>query len=347
MTFQPGTGKLWLNVVGSTPDGQTVPKSGPGYEQVFVVHAGDDGGMTTTKGINPPERDITLPFRGRSSAQRFNTRPTYFGDGALIRQITGAQRSGGTLTVTTSQSHPYRVGQALTISGVTSLNGVYTVQASPSATTFTAAADGPALSANSGEVDALVQGGSITGGCFYTSNAFPLSHRGNFFYGDYVSGYIMRAELDETGKPLRVTRFVEGASTITDTAVGPDGAVYYANIAGEIHYVSFAGEQQGIVVSPTILQLVEGGSASFAVRLSAPPDAPLTVQVHKTGAIPAEEHEIEITSGDSITFTREDWKFLGRSPSRRGRRRCCSRYGDIHCDSSRLGACHRAGNRER
>jgi glucose/arabinose dehydrogenase len=308
MTFQPGTGKLWLNVVGSTPDGQTVPKSGPGYEQVFVVHAGDDGGYDDYEGNQPSGPRYNTPFPRPLIRPKIQYKTDYFGDGALIRQIAGAQRSGGMLTVTTSQSHPYRVGQAVTISGVTSLNGDYTVQATPSATTFTAAAEGPALSANSGEVDALVQGGSITGGCFYTSNAFPLSHRGNFFYGDYVSGYIMRAELDESGKPLRITRFVEGAGTITDTAVGPDGAVYYANIAGEIRYVSFAGEQQGIVVSPTTLQLVEGGSASFVVRLSAPPDAPLTIQVHKTGAIPAAEHEIDITSGGPLTFTPENWE---------------------------------------
>jgi hypothetical protein len=307
MTFQPGTGKLWLNVVGSTPDGQTVPDSGPGYEQVFVVHGGDDGGYDDYEGNQPSGPRYNDPFPRPLIRPKIQYKTDYFGEGGQVRQIVGAQRSGGTLSVTTSQSHPFRVGQAVTISSAGQLSGVYTVQSTPSAASFTAAAAGPAASANAGEVDALPQGGSITGGCFYASTAFPSEHRGNFFYGDYVGGYIMRAQLDENDKAVQVTRFVEGAGSITDIAVGPDGALYYSDIsAGTVRRVSYEG-QQGLVVSPTTLQMEEGGSASFSVRLASQPETSVVVQVHKTDALPAEDHEITVTSGDTLTFTPETW----------------------------------------
>ena len=100
------------------------------------------------------------------------------------------------------------------------------MQSTPTPASFTAITSGKSLSMNSGKVDALPQGGSITGGCFYTSTAYPAAYRGNFFYGDYVGGYIMRAQVDENDKPVQITRFVEGAGSITDVDLGPDGALY-------------------------------------------------------------------------------------------------------------------------
>ena len=63
-------------------------------------------------------------------------------------------------------------------------------------TQFTVAQAG--VNATSGGGTATTQniGGAITGGCFYDSTAFPAAYRGNYFFGDYNSGRMMRVILD-------------------------------------------------------------------------------------------------------------------------------------------------------
>jgi glucose/arabinose dehydrogenase len=303
MTFQPGTGRLWLNVVGSTPDGQTAPRSGPGYEQAFIVQAGDDGGYDDYEGNQPPGTRYNSPFPRPLIRPRIQYKTDYNGGGGQVRQITTAQRASGTLTVTTSENHPYRVGQAIILSDASALTGVYTVQNVVSPTRFTAVSNGPVATASTGQVDALPQGGSITGGVFYTSTGFPQTHRGNFFYGDYVGGYIMRAELADNGKPTRISRFIQGAGSVVDVDVGPDGALYYADIgAGTVRRVAFQAPQ-GLIVSPTNLNIQEGSTAAFSVRLATPPDSETVVQIHNTYTEPADHHEISVVSGESLIFT--------------------------------------------
>jgi glucose/arabinose dehydrogenase len=308
MTFQPGTGKLWLNVVGSTPGGQTQPNSTPGYEQVYVVNAGDDGGYDDFEGNQPTTPRFTTPFTRPCIRPKIQYKTGYSQGGGQVRSFDGIRRNAGIVSVTTSSAHPYRVGQALLVSGTGEpLDGTYTVQSIPSATTFTAKSPGANAIGGSGSVDLLEQGSSITGGTFYTSTAFPATYRGNFFYGDYVGGSIMRAQLDDNGKPSHITRFIDGAGGPTDTAVGPDGALYYSEIfSGQIRRVAFDGEL-GLVVSPTTLNLVEGGSGTFAIQLGSEPSGNVTVQIHKTGDIPPGTHNIDISGPAEVTFTPENW----------------------------------------
>jgi hypothetical protein len=131
MTFQPGTGKLWLNVVGSTPDGQTEPANGPGMNKLFVVHSRRRRGYDDFEGNQPAGSRYTTPFPRPLIRPKIQYKTGYTGGGSQVRLVSGAQRSGGTLSVTTSQSHPYRVGQALTLTEAGLLTGVYTVQSTP------------------------------------------------------------------------------------------------------------------------------------------------------------------------------------------------------------------------
>lgn len=61
-------------------------------------------------------------------------------------------------------------------------------------------------------------GASITGGVFW---------RNDYFFGDYVKGFIRRMVVSSTDKPTKVTTFEADAGAVVSFAAGPDGALYY------------------------------------------------------------------------------------------------------------------------
>jgi glucose/arabinose dehydrogenase len=69
---------------------------------------------------------------------------------------------------------------------------------------------------------------AITGGVFYRGNAFPASYQGVYFFSDYVKGFI---RMLRPGHPHRALPFARGLASPVDLDVGPDGYLYYANIA--------------------------------------------------------------------------------------------------------------------
>jgi hypothetical protein len=109
MTFQPSTGALWLNVVGTN------------YEQVFVVSAGDHGGWSG------PEYSRAPQFRSPVVSYRTNATDAY------SIAANGAVRSGGVATFSTTIEHWLRLGEQVTIAGVTntSFNGAGFVTSVP------------------------------------------------------------------------------------------------------------------------------------------------------------------------------------------------------------------------
>ena len=285
LTFHARTGRLWLNVVGSTPDGQTSPNSGPGYEQVFVLNAGEDGGYDDYEGNQPAASRFTTPFPRPFARPAIQYKTDDFGDVDQQRTVSTltANATTGAGTLTTTTAHPYRVGQALTVNGAGALNGHYFV-GSTTATTCALTGATSSGTANAGSVAPLVQGGSITGGEFYESTAFPAAYRGSFFYGDYVAGAIMRAELRADSRPLRVTPFATNLGSITDLATGPDGALYYADIGnGEIRRIA-ADAPTGLIAQPTALMMRKGGKSTFTVRPAVAPVGSANVVIHTEAA---------------------------------------------------------------
>lgn len=306
MTFRPGTGDLWLNVVGSNAGGQTFPRTTAGHEQVFVVHAGDDGGYDDYEGNQPASPRFLTPFPRPCIRPAIQYRTGYNGAGVLVRSIVRAvPEPGGGLLVTLAKAHDFRVGQAVVLSLADQYDGGNLVTAVPSATQIIVNLPaGESGEITTGSVDALVQGNCVVGGTFYEGSAFPAEFKGNFFYGD-LTGRIMRAELDAAGRPLRITRLLEGASGLTDLAVGPDEALYYSTISGAIRRLAYVAEPDVLVV-PASVSLVEGGSAAVSVRLAAPPDGPTPVFVRRREAAePA--HHLSAASGPQAWFTPENW----------------------------------------
>lgn len=291
LTFQPATGALWVNSVGTN------------YEQVFVVGRGDHAGYNAYEnnqpaGFLPP----VVKYRTNGTDTRNLTTGTTTGT------PNGAVRSGGVATFTTTASHGFRKGERITLSGVAdaSFNGNPTIASVPSATTFTVAQPAlPDATSNGGTARTQALGGSITGGAFYDSTLFGPVYRGDFFFGDFNSGQLTRVTLAADNSVATVDEWGTGFSANVDVSVGPDGALYtlgYTN--GVLRRITPANPGRKLVVSGLHLRVVEGGSAAFSVRLSEAPTSPVTVRVTRA----AGGSEDLTTTRESLTFTPTDWR---------------------------------------
>lgn len=289
LTFQPSTGRLWVNTVGDN------------YEQIFVVSRRDDAGYNdfeANQDLNPARPGYLPPvikYRTNGTDTR-NFTPT------------GAVRSGGVTTFTTTGNHLFRKGERLVISGVTdtSFNGTFYVASVPSPTTFTVAQAGqPDASSGGGAAVTQALGGSITGGTFYDATLFPPEYRGNFFFGDFNSGQLTRVTLAADNSVATVDEWGRGISLLIDAAVGPDGALYVIGYnGGSLRRITPTASGQKLVVSGLHQRLVEGGRAAFAVRLAQAPTAPVTVRVARAQDGSA---DLSVASGATLTFSPANW----------------------------------------
>jgi glucose/arabinose dehydrogenase len=297
MCFQPGTGKLWLNVVGSSITGDTIPNSGFGYEQVFVITRG------ANLGWNDYENNQPAGFLTPLIAYRVNSTTS------VSLTASGASRIGNVATFMTQSFHPFRQGAKVTIAGVAnnSFNGAFYVASRVSDTIFTVAQSGSDEASGGGTATTLGIGGSITGGCFYDSTAFPAAYRGNYFFGDVNTGNVARTTLDAGDVPTSVDLFATAVNQAVDSAIGPDGALYIAqNGSASVRRIATTSAAQNLIVQPTALGVPEGGGAVFTVRLAQAPAANVSVAISKTGGDP----DLTLASASTLTFTPANWNQL-------------------------------------
>jgi len=112
-------------------------------------------------------------------------------------------------------------------------------------------------------------GAAVTGGVFYESNQFPASYYGSYFFGDYVNGFI---------KILSPTNLVSDfltAITPIDIDVGPDGSLYFLEIAtGEVRKVQYVINNEFPTASVTAIPLSGQPplTVNFDGSLSSDPD---------------------------------------------------------------------------
>jgi glucose/arabinose dehydrogenase len=97
-------------------------------------------------------------------------------------------------------------------------------------TTNNAGITNPIFTYNHGSNPTLVVGQAIVGSAFYNpaTASFGADYVGSYFFGDYVQGWINRIDL--TNGNTAVYAFARGLNTVTDIAIGPDGALYAATI---------------------------------------------------------------------------------------------------------------------
>ncbi len=289
MTVQPGTNKLWVNVVGT------------GWEQIFIINRGDYAGDSDYENRQP-----LGPTGGPASVVpvlRYRTGGTSGDNRSLSASPSGAVRNSNIVTFTTTASHTFLPGQVVNISGVAdaSFNSTYLIKTVPSSTTLTASQTGSNASSGGGTVSNVAIGNCITGGTFYSSTAFPSQYSGNYFFGDYGQHKIYRVTLDGSGKPSSISLFLTNAVTVTDTSVGPDGALYYATAGGVVSRINYTAASQDLIVSPTTLSVNEGGSANFTVRLAVQPASSVSVNITRSG-----DSDIS-ASPATLSFSTTDW----------------------------------------
>ena len=286
MTFQVSTGQLWSNVVGTS------------WEQVFVPKRGEHAGY------NDYENNQPSGFLPPIIAYATN------GTDSRTIAASGAVRANGVVTITTTAAHPFRKGGLVTITGAGSFNGVFPVASllpgtpDPQITTrFTYVQAGANETASGGTATTQFIGGVVTGGAFYDSTAFPAAYRGNFFFGEYNAGKVVRVPLDAANTPIRVDEFVTGIGSTVDLAVGPDGALYYADQSspGTIRRLAYTGTAQNVIVQPTAFNVQEGGSSVVSVRLAFAPASNVTVSLEQVGG--DADLRVRVGTPPTLTFT--------------------------------------------
>jgi glucose/arabinose dehydrogenase len=288
-TFQPATGLLWVNDVGFV------------YEQIFIVRRGEHAGWRNHEN-NQPAGFITPVIKYRTNDVDVLT--------VAPPAMAGAVRVGGTVTVTTTATHGFRMGEKITVAGVAepSFNGSGFVSAVPSATTFRMAQPGPDSSSGGGTAATLRIGGSVTGGTFYDATAFPAAYRGNFFFGDFNSGRIIRAIIHPTTNEVTsVDYWGTDVTGVVDMAVGPDGALYYIGFrTNTLLRASYNATVQALVVTPTNVWTAEGQASVVNVRLATMPTQPVTVTAARTGG----DSDIAVAppAGGSLIFAPATWQ---------------------------------------
>ena len=110
-------------------------------------------------------------------------------------------------------------------------------------------------------------GRAISGAAFYESTQFPPEYLGNYFFGDYVAGFIKR--LTPSGQ---VIDFLSNLDSPVDIKIGPDGSLYYLSIgSGMVHKVQYVVTENSNPVAiatanptsgPTPLSVTFNGSGS-------------------------------------------------------------------------------------
>jgi glucose/arabinose dehydrogenase len=84
-------------------------------------------------------------------------------------------------------------------------------------------------------------GNAVVGGVVYRGSAFPAEYRGVYFFGDYVQGLIRYLVLSEDHTVEQVRDFASDVGDIVHLIDGPDGALYYATISGQIRSIRYRG----------------------------------------------------------------------------------------------------------
>jgi hypothetical protein len=128
-------------------------------------------------------------------------------------------------------------------------------------------------------------GCAITGGVFHTgAGDFPAEYGGDYFFGDFCSGWINRFD-DSSG--LDVSTFASGIAAPVDLALGPDGQLYYlarggGSNTGTVTRIAFAeSHAPDITQHPANQSVSVGQPATFSVQATG--SAPLSYQWQRNG----------------------------------------------------------------
>ena len=128
-------------------------------------------------------------------------------------------------------------------------------------------------------------GASVTGGEVYRGTNFPPEWDGVYFYGDFTRDFIRYVTFNEAGEVtgdfdfLPTAEITNVANQIVNIAVGPDGALYYALIGGQIRRVVHTLANVAPTISQATSDISSGDpplSVTFTANVSDPENDPMT-----------------------------------------------------------------------
>lgn len=132
-------------------------------------------------------------------------------------------------------------------------------------------------------------GASITGGEVYRGTQFPAEWDGVYFYGDYTRDYVRYLTFDETGEvtgdfPFMPTAEITNVpNQIVNISVGPDGALYYVLIGGQVRRVIHSSTNQAPQIQLASADVSSGDaplSVNFTADVSDPESDAMTFTWH-------------------------------------------------------------------
>lgn len=100
----------------------------------------------------------------------------------------------------------------------------------------------------SGVSGELFDGYSALAGVFYDGEHYPEAYRGKYFCVDF-SGWIKVMEFDEENNLHSIENFHQYAKDIIHLSLNPvDGKLYYIDLEGDIHQISFGGNPPPVAI---------------------------------------------------------------------------------------------------
>jgi glucose/arabinose dehydrogenase/fibronectin type 3 domain-containing protein len=95
-------------------------------------------------------------------------------------------------------------------------------------------------------------GAAAIGGPFYSGTLYPSNYWGNWFFADYVGGWIRRVTFDAQHQPVSNQVFATDVDSPTSIAMGPDGMLYYTSfVTGQVRRVRYNGPVAQAAVTPS------------------------------------------------------------------------------------------------
>ncbi len=110
-------------------------------------------------------------------------------------------------------------------------------------------------------------GGAVTAGFVYRGSMFPSEYYGTFFLADYVLGWMRNLKFDGSGQVISATEFSNTVNNVVSLVEGPEGALYYTDIYGQVRRIVYTSGNQPPTITSAIT-VPASGSAPLNVTLS-------------------------------------------------------------------------------
>ena len=132
-------------------------------------------------------------------------------------------------------------------------------------------------------------GASVTGGEVYRGSQYPTEWDGVYFYGDFTRDFINYLTFDQAGQVtgdfpfLPTADITHIANQVVHISVGPDGALYYVLIGGQVRRVVHNNGNEAPDIQQASADVTSGNSpldVNFSAQVSDAENDPMTFTWH-------------------------------------------------------------------